>query len=631
MITYLASQTRRLARPNQALQVLQQSRSVRQARSFCALGQADRSSLIAEALTQNVDRKATYEAELSLEKDLPDVDLPHRVKLRARDSIPTRKWKMKQQFYYSNHQKFGYLDDMLVKKGWLSAELLATRRKFVEEQLAKPAAPTGPSEVTLGKLLEVQDKFETSEELKINEEDSLAVKKTKAMGQIQAYIEQTQTGLDQFPDANVTLKELRNTHRKLASCKEENIEEILLEYEKELEQETEYENVADFMKKNTHRMMDLFEQQANDPLNQKIKHKPLDTLGLIKQGSIDAIDDQLNLLYKVQKQRLEEFKTRYGQMPDDKEYDAQIEAEIKRQEDYDAKVTLELSNVEVEESKLDNDAVTEENKGETKEVEEEESEELKLQANTFFDEMDFSHQPEERTDIKEGDDSAFSAEQLAELAVLEKEYDEEPDPPTEIPQTQKYEEDPADTAVAASNVEDIIDELPEDVDAQAAAMMDAMSDPDESQEGDESFAVVTDSDDDGRLFETRSASGEGGERFMEPQFPKDSGPAPPKVDLSKYQHLKHLPYDEFIDPPTEFEAMIMDEFAREEQRDNAAQNGITLFPRIPVPAGPTDKSWIKKALLLYRIRAIRVHIENLKKQKKTRAAKNMERSRFTAS
>lgn len=141
------------------------------------------------------------------------------------------------------------------------------------------------------------------------------------------------------------------------------------------------------------------------------------------------------------------------------------------------------------------------------------------------------------------------------------------------------------------------------------------------------WGPVSDSEDepiDGAVFRDHSEEGENSSESSSESSaddvptpsPSSEGPAPPKVDLSKYKHLKDLPYDRFEDPPTEFEIYIMDEFARQQQREEAKEKGITLFPRIPVPRGPQEESWVKKALLLFRIRAIRVYIDNLKKSKK---------------
>lgn len=592
------------------------------ARRFSAAVQFDRQQIIAEALRRNVDKRTEFETELMLEKDMPDVQIPHHLKIKPRDNIETRKMKLKQQFYYSHHQKYSYIDDIYVKKGWLSQELIDSRRAYVKAQMSKAAGAHGVPEISLDKLAAIQSQFEIPAELKINDGDSIEIKRTKALGQIQSYIERTSNAIDSFPKATEHLKELKDAHMKLSFAKDEDIEMFLLENESRLkEEETSYESLADFMKANTHRMLDVMEAQMKDPLHQQIQHKPLDMLGLIKSGSIDAIDDQLQLLTRLQKKRLEEYTLRYGAMPDDKELQAQWEAEVKRQSEYDAKALREDGEISAVEAKLDTSATKDPSKkvdpnvipdpifipdkykwdniAEGLDYDEKAADLADIEADKMMWESNGAHPLFKKSmmgELTEEEADIFAAWQDSEegKAFERKQEDEmnEMVNKMEVERTKKAEVDP--------KAEMAKKELMEEYKARQK----------------EGFRVVTDENDENAFFQSRNANGEGGESFIIPQFPEGQGPAPPTPDLKKYQHLKNLPYEEFDEPPTEFETYIMDEFAREQQRAEAREKGVTLFPRIPVPNGPEEKSWVKKALLLYRIRAIRVHIDNLRKTRK---------------
>lgn len=560
MITYLAGQTRRLALPKNVLKIVKETCTVREIRKFSAINQEDRDSLIAEAFKVNVEKKQIHDTELFLEKDLPDIQLPHNVKLRPRDSLDTRKWKLKQQFYYEQHQKFGYVDDILVKKGWLSGEMLTARRAFVDEQMSRPASSRDPSVVDVDKLMEVQAKYEVAEELKINEEDSVEVKKKKAMGQLQSYIEQTQQAIDEFPDATEHLKELRIAHKKLANATEEEVELFLIEKEDQLKEETKYSSLEEFMRENTHRMMDVMEQQMNDPLNAAIKHQPLEQLGLIKQGAIDAIDDQLTMLVALQKKRMEEYTLRFGAMPEDEELEAAWEREADRQHRYDLTKMEEVKSVAASEKKLDEDA------------------------EALAEEAAREKVAEEK--IAEGGENVELGEEGAEEETI----------PQSVATKKKTAED------IEAFQEEVMAGMPSGTEGEAEVVEESTR-----------VSLDDDSDSEEEFLEEDDIGTELLDKMLHLSY---EGPAPPKIDLSKYTHLKDLPYDQFEEAPTEFETYIMDEFAREQQRTEAKNTGVTLFPRIPVPSGPQETSWVKKALLLYRIRAMRVYIDNLHKRKK---------------
>lgn len=576
-------------------------------RNFSLSTQSDRESLIAEALDRNSYRKEQYEQELLLEKDMPDVELPHHVKILPRDDVATRTWKIRQQLYYSNHQKFDYHDNIQVKKGWMSEDLLNARREFVKEMFAKPRYDTGIPDVSMDKLVELQDRYDTPEDLKINDDDTPDEKKTKALAQLQRYIDQTSQAIAEFPDASEHLKELKAVQRKMVTVDAEEIELFLMENEGRIkEEETEYKNLDEFMKANTHRMMDVMEAQMKDPLHSQIKHKPLDVLGLIKKGAIDAIDDQLKLLTKMQKKRLEEYTLRFGAMPNDEELQAQFTAETERQLAYEAELTQQDQAIQEQEELLDK---------ESEAAAEEKQEEAELSA-----------EEQQQADARR-EENLKQQEAWAGLAKMNASDFEDA-----VAGGARKGESPFEYAARIGNEEwrayEEALEKGESTERFAGLLGNPralMSDISELEE-DEKHLWGPVSDDEDEPFRASSEEGENNSESSSessaddvpeiPTGPSSEGPAPPKVDLSKYKHLKDLPYDRFEDPPTEFEIYIMDEFARQQQREEAKEKGITLFPRIPVPRGPQEESWVKKALLLFRIRAIRVYIDNLKKSKK---------------
>jgi hypothetical protein len=90
------------------------------------------------------------------------------------------------------------------------------------------------------------------------------------------------------------------------------------------------------------------------------------------------------------------------------------------------------------------------------------------------------------------------------------------------------------------------------------------------------------------------------------------------VDLTnpKIQRIREFDYDAFEEAPTALEVRIMDAFAVQRQLRDAKKRNITLVPRVHIPYTPADRSLIAKTLLMYRLQALRTHLDKLRAEAK---------------
>lgn len=271
-----------------------------------------RDDLHAMALGMNAEHHAEAEENFKAMTDLPATKIPRDVKFHFHDTVEERLWKQRQQLYYHIEDKFGYVDDILVKKGFLDQEEVDNKRDFLAKRLQSKRFLTdqiATPEISLATIKRVQEVYHVPEEMKVRDDDSPEQKSQKVKDQVQYFIKQSSESLKALPIKNTEeVKAQLAEAEKIYRLTDDDVEEFLNANEDKLKKDMpELENISEFVEKI--RSISLRKAQEAS-VNDWTKSEPLKVLGLLKRDTLQSIEEELEASKKLAQRRLREFEIR---------------------------------------------------------------------------------------------------------------------------------------------------------------------------------------------------------------------------------------------------------------------------------------------------------------------------------
>ena len=272
----------------------------------------------AMALQMNQEHQIKKAQKFDTEEDVVGASFPAFLKFHYADSVADREYKRRQQTFYYIEEKYGYVDDILIKKGAMTAEEVASKRaamkrstesrKHLTDQLADP-------KVSLAQLQQLEAQFGVPEEMRIADSDSRKEQQKKIKDQVQFYIDTSKEALEMIPTTKeqneASIAEYVAANRQDADTAElqlmENADEIseyAINDPKELEAKMEELRVR------------ATEATKKLELDHFTKTKALQNLGLIRRGTLTKLEGELRKAVNLAGKRSAEFELRFGRLPD---------------------------------------------------------------------------------------------------------------------------------------------------------------------------------------------------------------------------------------------------------------------------------------------------------------------------
>jgi len=242
------------------------------------------------ALLQNQQHHKDTQIAFDAETDAAMTTIPRDIRFHHRDSQEMREWKRRQQYYYATEQKYGFLDDTLVKLGIFKEQEVQEKKEWIKQRLKSQkwiSDESRKTSVSLRALALVQQEYGVPTELLIEKEDSIERKQSKVKEQITFWVNQSTESLEGLPHDRKSvisaIKQAKQANRMDYKATQEDIELFLLEHEEDLKTELDWseEKFMEYAIRARKIAARAAREQTTDDL---VKTGPLEKLQLIKEN-----------------------------------------------------------------------------------------------------------------------------------------------------------------------------------------------------------------------------------------------------------------------------------------------------------------------------------------------------------
>ena len=274
------------------------------------------------ALIENQAFHRVRQQAVEQETNVPMTELPRDLRFSHLDSTETRDWKRRQQYYFSQEQKYGFLYDTLAKLGVLQAKDVEERREWMKQRCKSQKWITDEcrkTSVSLRALNLIQQEYLAPSELLIAPTDTPQQKQEKVKKQIHFWVAQTTQSVEKLPhDRKSYLTALKTAKKENRYSGKggtnEDVELFLLENEEELKQELDWDD-RKFMDFAIHARKVAARAARIATVDDLIQIGPLDKLQLVRRGTFAKVEKALKNTVEIMEKRAREFEKRFGDLP----------------------------------------------------------------------------------------------------------------------------------------------------------------------------------------------------------------------------------------------------------------------------------------------------------------------------